>query len=62
MEGEYPYVFLDEIWLKRCWAAEVRNVSILLAIGVDQDGYRHILGVQESAKEDKENWMKSYDI
>ena len=36
----------------------MKNVSILVAIGVDQDGYRHILGVQEGAKEDKESWMK----
>ena len=40
IEGEFPYVFLDGIWLKRCWAGEVKNVSILVAIGVDQDGYR----------------------
>ena len=58
IEGEFPYVFLDGIWLKRCWAGEVKNVSILVAVGVDQDGYRHVLGVQEGAKEDKESWMK----
>jgi transposase-like protein len=58
IEGEYIYVFLDGIWLKRCWAGEVKNVSILTAIGVDQDGYRHVLGVQEGAKEDKESWQK----
>ncbi|MRS03511.1 IS256 family transposase [bacterium] len=58
IEGEYIYVFLDGIWLKRCWAGEVKNVSVLVAIGVDQDGYRHILGVQEGAKEDKESWTR----
>jgi len=36
----------------------VKNVSILVAIGVDQNGYRHVLGVQEGAKEDKESWMR----
>lgn len=58
IEGEYTYVFLDGIWLKRCWAGEVKNVSVLVAIGVDQDGYRHVLGVQEGAKEDKESWTR----
>ncbi len=58
IEGEYTYVFLDGIWLKRCWAGEVRNVSILVAIGVEQDGYRYVLGVQEGAKEDKKSWHK----
>lgn len=58
IEGEYTYVFLDGIWLKRCWAGEVKNVSVLVAFGVDQDGYRHVLGVQEGAKEDKESWTR----
>jgi len=56
IEGEYSYIYLDGIWLKRCWAGEVKNVSVLVAIGVDQDGYRHVLGVREGAKEDKESW------
>jgi len=58
IEGEYTYVFVDGLRLKRCWAGEVKNVSILVAIGVDQDGYRHVLGVQEGAKEDKESWTR----
>jgi putative transposase len=58
IEGEYIYVFMDGIWLKRCWSGEVKNISVLVAIGVDQDGYRHILGVQEGAKEDKESWTR----
>src|SRR5262245_57447584 len=31
IEGEHPYVFLDGIVLKRSWAGEVRNVSLLVA-------------------------------
>jgi transposase-like protein len=56
IEGIFPYVFLDGLYLKRCWGGEVRNVSILVAIGVDQDGYRDVLGIVEGAKEDKESW------
>ena len=56
--GDYPYVYLDGIWLKRSWGGEVRNVSVLIAVGVDQEGYRQILGVKEGAKEDKESWME----
>lgn len=41
-------MYLEGIVLKRSWAGEVKNVSVLVAIGVDQDGYRKILGVQES--------------
>ena len=54
--GEFPYVFLDGIWLKRSWGGEVKNVSVLVAIGVAQSGYRQILAVSEGAKEDKASW------
>lgn len=56
IEGEYPYVYLDGIALRRSWGGEVKNVSVLVAIGVDKEGYRQILGVAEGAKEDKESW------
>jgi transposase-like protein len=56
IEGQYPYVYLDGICLKRSWAGEVRNVSVLVAIGVGTDGYRDILGIVEGAKEDKDGW------
>lgn len=50
---EFPYVYLDGIVLKRTWAGEVRNVSVLVAIGVDRQGFRRVLGLIEGAKEDK---------
>ena len=56
IEGEYPYVYLDGVVLKRSWAGEVKNVSVLIAIGVGADGYRQILGVAEGQKEDLEGW------
>jgi putative transposase len=56
IEGEHPYVFLDGIVMKRSWAGEVRNVSLLVAIGVNADGYREILGICEGAKEDRSGW------
>lgn len=56
IEGAYPYVYLDGISLKRTWGGEVRNVSVLVAIGVGEDGYRDILGIAEGYKEDKTGW------
>ena len=57
IEGEHPYVFLDGIWLKRSWGGEVKNVSVLVAIGVNEAGYREILGVAEGSKEDQASWL-----
>src|SRR5947207_1605867 len=56
IEGEHPYVYLDGMVLKRSWAGEVCNVSLLVAIGVNDNGYREILGICEGAKEDKAGW------
>ena len=56
IEGEYAYVYLDGIWLKRSWGGEVRNIAVLVAIGVRSDGYREIIGVAEGVKEDLESW------
>ncbi len=56
LEGRFPYVYLDGIVLKRTWADEIRNVSILVAFGVNEDGYREILGASEGAKEDRSGW------
>src|SRR5262249_13609145 len=56
IEGAHAYVYLDGLWLKRSWGGEVRTVAVLVAVGVNQDGYRDVLGVMEGAKEDKDSW------
>ena len=56
IKGLYPYVYLDGISLKRTWGGEVRNVSVLVAIGVAADGFREILGIAEGCKEDRAGW------
>lgn len=58
--GSYPYVFVDGIYLKRCWGGEYENVSILIAIGVNEDGNREVLGAAEGMKEDKESWKNFF--
>jgi transposase-like protein len=56
IEQEFSYLYLDGIVLKRTWAGEVRNVSVLVAIGVDSEGFRQVLGVREGTKEDRSGW------
>ena len=55
--GRYEYVWLDGIWLKRSWGGEVKNVAVLVATGVNAEGFREVLGVNEGMKEDHESWL-----
>lgn len=57
---EYPYVYVDGIYLKRSWGGEIQNVSVLVAIGVNRHGYREIIGAAEGMKEDKESWKNFF--
>ena len=57
IEKEHPYVYLDGVWLNREFGGEVRPVAVLVAIGVNADGFREILGVMEGAKEDTQSWL-----
>ena len=56
LESEYPYVFMDGVWHKRSWGGRVENVSVLVAIGVDSEGHREVIGVAEGMKEDGDSW------
>ncbi len=57
---EYPYIFVDGIYLKRCWGGEFENCSVLIAIDVNKDGYREIIGACEGLKEDTESWKNFF--
>jgi putative transposase len=56
LEKEHPYVYLDGVWLNREFGGEVKPVAVLVAIGVNADGFREVLGVMEGAKEDAASW------
>ena len=60
LSGNYPYVYVDGVYLKRSWGGEIQNVSVPVAIGVSQDGCREILGAAEGMKEDRESWRSFF--
>ena len=51
--GGYPYIYLVGIYLRKNWGGEYENVAVLVAIAVNEDGYREVIGVAEGMKEDK---------
>jgi transposase-like protein len=58
--GRYPYVYVDGIYLRRNWGGEYEYVAILVAIAVNEDGYREVLGAAEGMKEDKDSWVRFF--
>ena len=58
LKDEYPYVYLNGIYLKKNWGGTIGNVAILIAIGVNSEGNREIIGAEEGGKEDKESRLR----
>jgi len=57
LQGKYPYVYVDGIYLKRNWGGEYENVAVLIALAVNEDGYREVIGAAEGMKEDRASWL-----
>lgn len=55
--GRHPCVYMDGIYLRGNWCGEFGNVSILVAIAVNENGYHEVLGASEGMKEDKSSWV-----
>ena len=56
----YPYVYVDGIYLRRNLGGEYENAAILVAIAVNQDGFREVIGAAEGMKEDKSSWVNFF--
>ena len=65
LERAYPYVYVDGIYLKRSWGGSYENVAVMVAIGVNDDGYREVIGAAEGYTESSEcrreflSWLRS---
>ncbi|WP_371373815.1 IS256 family transposase [Sporomusa aerivorans] len=61
LQGQkYPYIYVDGIYLRRNWGGEYEHVSVLVAIAVNEEGYREVLGAAEGMKEDKASWTEFF--
>ncbi len=54
----YPYVYVDGIYLKRAWGGSFENVAVMVAIGVNDDGCREVIGAAEGFTESAECWRE----
>src|SRR5690348_5916660 len=56
-QGPYTFVAADALVLKVREGGRVVNVHALIATGVNNDGYREILGLQVTSAEDGAGWL-----
>ena len=54
----YPYVYVDGTYLKKNWGGAYESVAILIAIGVNSDGYREVIGCAEGYTESADSWRE----
>ncbi len=51
LELSYPYLYLDATYLKVNWGSHVGDLAVLVAVGVNEAGYREVLSVESFAGE-----------
>ena len=56
LESFYPVIYLDAIVVKVRDGAHVRNKAAHIAVGVDMDGVKHVLGIWIQATEGAKFW------
>ena len=58
LEGDYPYVLLDARWEKCRRDGAIVDMAVLVAIGVADDGHRHVLAVETGWGESESVWSE----
>jgi len=56
LEDEYPYLVLDARYEKVREDGAVRSQAVLIAIGIDWEGRRNVLGVEMANRESASSW------
>lgn len=58
LESFYPFVYMDALQFKVRDGAQVRNKAIYLAIGVNMDGLKEVLGLWIAQSEGAKFWLQ----
>jgi putative transposase len=58
LEGDWPYVWLDATYVKVRRAGRIVSVAVIIAIGVNNDGRREILGMDIGPSEAETFWTE----
>jgi putative transposase len=56
LEGDWPYLWLDATYVKMRQAGRIISVAVIIAVGVNDDGRREVLGMTVGASEAETFW------
>ena len=58
LEGDWPYVWIDATYLKVRRGGRIVSVAIIIAVGVNNDGRREVLGMEIGTSEAEPIWTE----
>ena len=58
IEGEWPYIWLDATYLKVRQNGRIVSVAVIIAVGVNNDGRREVLGMDIGVSEAAHFWIE----
>ena len=56
IEGDWPYLWIDATYVKCREGGRIVSVAVIVAVGVNTDGQRQVLGMQVGASEAETFW------
>lgn len=57
LQASYPYVWLDALYLKVRQNHRIVSLALVIAVGVDESGERHLLGFDLGGSEEEAFWL-----
>jgi putative transposase len=58
IEGEWPYLWLDATSVRACRDSHIVSVAVIVAVGVNTDGRREVLGMTVGHSEAEPFWVE----
>lgn len=58
IEGEWPYIWIDATYLKVRRGGRIVSVAVIIAVGVNTDGRREVLGMEVGTSEAEPIWAE----
>jgi transposase-like protein len=58
IEGDWPYLWIDATYVKTRQASRIVSVAVIVAVGVNTDGQRQVLGMKVGPSEAEPFWTE----